>query len=146
MVATWAWATPSVPVPMAWAGACHAWTRPLSALLTDLKERGLLDDTLVVAMGEFGRSPKIQTKGPPGRVHWPQCFSAIMAGCGIRGGAVYGESDKIGASPESNPVTPQDLHATVLHALGVPLHDLTQNTGISAPLFSTGKPVLELFG
>ena len=131
---------------MAWAGACHAWTRPLSALLTDLKERGLLDDTLVVAMGEFGRSPKIQTRGPPGRVHWPQCFSAIMAGCGIRGGAVYGESDRIGASPESDPVTPQDLHATVLHALGVPLHDPTQNTGISRPLFSTGKPVMGLFG
>jgi hypothetical protein len=118
----------------------------LSSLLTDLKERGLLGDTLVVAMGEFGRSPKIQTRGPPGRVHWPQCFSAIMAGCGIRGGAVYGESDRIGASPESDPVTPQDLHATVLHALGVPLHDPTQNTGISRPLFSTGKPVMGLFG
>lgn len=118
----------------------------LSALLTDLKERGLLEDTLVVAMGEFGRSPTIQTKGPPGRVHWPQCFSAILAGGGIRGGAVYGESDKIGAAPVSDPVTPQDLHATVLHALGVPLHDPTLNTGITRPKFSTGKPVMQLFG
>ena len=118
----------------------------LSALLTDLKQRGLLEDTLVVAMGEFGRSPKIQTKGPPGRVHWPRCFSAIVAGCGIRGGAVYGESDKIGASPKSDPVTPQDIHATILHALGVPLHDPTQNTGISQPPFTTGKPEMELFG
>ena len=118
----------------------------LSALLTDLKERGLLDDTLVVAVGEFGRSPIIQTNGPPGRVHWPQCFSAIMAGCGIRGGAVYGESDKTGSVPKSHPVTPQDLHATVLQALGVPLVDLTRNTGISRPPFSTGKPVMELFG
>jgi hypothetical protein len=118
----------------------------LSALLTDLKERGLMDDTLVVAVGEFGRSPLIQTKGPPGRVHWPQCFSAIMAGCGIRGGGVYGESDRTGSAPKSNAVTPQDLHATVLHALGVPLNDLTKNTGISRPAFSTGKPVMGLFG
>lgn len=118
----------------------------LSALLVDLKQRSLLDDTLVVVMGEFGRSPKIQTKGPPGRVHWPQCFSAIVAGCGIRGGAVYGESDKIGARPKSDPVTPQDIHATMLHALGVPLHDPTENSGLSRPVFSTGEPVLDLFG
>ena len=118
----------------------------LSALLTDLKERGLLDDTLVVAVGEFGRTPIILTSGPPGRQHWPQCFSAIIAGCGIRGGAVYGESDKTGSAPVSNPVTPQDLHATVLHALGVPLLDLTKNPGISLPPFSTGKPVMGLFG
>ena len=118
----------------------------LSALLTDLKERGMLDDTLVVAMGEFGRTPVILTSGPPGRQHWPQCFSAIMAGCGIRGGAVYGESDKTGAAPKSNPVTPQDLHATVLHALGVPLQDMSRNTGIIRPPFSSGKPVMGLFG
>lgn len=118
----------------------------LSALLSDLKDRGMLDDTLVVAVGEFGRSPLIQTKGPPGRVHWPQCFSAIMSGCGIRGGAIYGESDRTGSAPKSNPVTPQDLHATVLHALGVPTDDLTKNTGINRPVFSTGKPVMGLFG
>ena len=118
----------------------------LSALLDDLKDRGLLDDTLVVCMGEFGRSPKIQTKGPPGRVHWPQCFSAILAGGGIRGGAVYGSSDKHGMAPETDPVTVQDLHATVLHSLGVPLFDSTQNTGLSRPQFSTGKPVKALFG
>ena len=118
----------------------------LSALLGDLKDRGMLDDTLVVAVGEFGRSPVIQTKGEPGRIHWPQCFSAIAAGCGIRGGAIYGESDKTGSAPVSNPVTPQDLHATVLHALGVPLTDLTRNTGIIRPPFSAGKPVMGLFG
>ena len=117
----------------------------LSALLTDLKQRGLLDDTLVVAMGEFGRSPIIQTKGPPGRVHWPNCFPAIMAGCGITGGAVYGESDKHGKAPKSDAVTPQDIHATILHALGVPLHDPTMNTGMAQPAFSTGKPILDLF-
>jgi len=118
----------------------------LSALLTDLKERGMLQDTMVVAVGEFGRTPIILTQGPPGRQHWPQCFSAIVAGCGIRGGAVYGESDKTGAAPKSNPVTPQDLHATILHALGVPLNDLGKNTGIIRPPFSSGKPVMGLFG
>ncbi len=118
----------------------------LSALLTDLKDRGMLDDTLVVAVGEFGRTPIILTQGPPGRQHWPQCFSAIVAGCGIRGGAIYGESDKTGAAPKSHPVTPQDLHATVLHVLGVPLNDLGKNTGIIRPPFSTGKPVMGLFG
>ncbi len=118
----------------------------LSALLTDLKERGMLNDTLVVAMGEFGRTPVILTQGPPGRQHWPQCFSAIVAGCGIRGGAVYGESDKTASAPKSNPVTPQDLHATILHALGVPLNDLGKNTGIIRPPFSSGKPVMGLFG
>ena len=117
----------------------------LSALLTDLKERGLLDDTLVVCMGEFGRSPKIQTKGPPGRVHWPQCFPALMAGGGIAGGGLYGESDKIGGQPIADAVTPQDIHATVLQALGVPLFDSTQNTGLARPQFSTGKPIKELF-
>lgn len=118
----------------------------LSALLTDLKDRGMLDDTLVVAMGEFGRTPVILTSGPPGRQHWPQCFSAIVAGCGIRGGAVYGESDATASAPRSNPVTPQDLHATILHALGVPLQDMNRNTGIVRPPFSTGKPVMGLFG
>ena len=118
----------------------------LSALLTDLKDRGMLQDTMVVAVGEFGRTPIILTQGPPGRQHWPQCFSAIVAGCGIRGGAVYGESDKTGAAPKSNPVTPQDLHATILHALGVPLNDLGKNTGIIRPPFSSGKPVMGLFG
>lgn len=117
----------------------------LSALLSDLKERGMLEDTLVVAVGEFGRTPTILTQGPPGRQHWPQCFSAIVAGCGIRGGAIYGESDKTGAAPKSNPVTPQDLHATVLHALGVPLSDIGKNTGITRPPYSMGKPVTALF-
>jgi hypothetical protein len=118
----------------------------LSALLGDLKDRGLMDDTLVVAMGEFGRSPTIATKGAPGRLHWPQCFSSIMAGCGVAGGAVYGSSDKKGGYPESDLVTPQDIHATVLHALGVPLHDNTMNNGLARPQFSTGRPIMPLFG
>lgn len=118
----------------------------MAALLTDLKDRGLMDDTLVVFMGEFGRTPKVLTQQPPGRQHWPKCFSAILAGCGIRGGAVYGESDKVAAYPKSDPVHPQDIHATVLHALGVPLHNPADNTGINRPAFSTGKPIKAIFG
>jgi hypothetical protein len=117
----------------------------LSALLADLDERGMLDNTLVVAMGEFGRSPMINTQGPPGRLHWPQCFSAILAGGGIRGGAVYGESDRTGAYVKSDPVRPQDLGATVLHALDVPTNSNMNNSGIPRPI-TTGQPVRKLFG
>jgi len=117
----------------------------LFGLFTDLKSRGLMDDTLVVVMGEFGRTPKVLTQQPPGRQHWPKCFSAILAGCGIRGGAVYGKSDKVGAAPESNPVHPQDIHATVLHAMGIPLDPATENSGVARPLTS-GKPLYGLFG
>ena len=117
----------------------------LSALLVDLEERGLLENTLVVVMGEFGRSPKINTKGAPGRLHWPECFSAIMAGAGIRGGAVYGASDKTGAYVKNKPVRPQDLGATVYHALDVPLDIRLGKDGISQPI-TTGEPILELFG
>jgi arylsulfatase A-like enzyme len=117
----------------------------LYGLFTDLKATGMMDDTLVVVMGEFGRTPKVLTQKPPGRQHWPKCFSAILAGCGIRGGAVYGKSDKIGAAPESDPVHPQDIHATVLHAMGIPLNLAADNSGVSRPL-TAGKPVLDIFG
>ncbi|MEX2176300.1 MAG: DUF1501 domain-containing protein [Pirellulaceae bacterium] len=117
----------------------------LAALLSDLADRGLLESTLVVCLGEFGRTPKILTQEPPGRQHWPQCFSAILAGCGIRGGAVYGKSDKHAAQVESNPVRPEELAATIYHALGVPLNEPQNNSGISRPI-TTGKPILELFG
>ena len=117
----------------------------LAGLLSDLKERGMMDNTLVVAMGEFGRTPKILTQNPPGRQHWPKCFSAIMAGCGIAGGAVYGKSDKHGAYVTSNPVRPEEMAATIYHALDIPLNEPQNNSGISRPL-TTGKPVLGLFG
>lgn len=117
----------------------------LSALLIDLEERGLLDSTLVVVTGEFGRTPRINTnQGIPGRQHWPSCYSAILAGGGIRGGMVYGESDKIGAYVKDKPVRPQDLSATIYHALGVPFESRVTKDGISRPL-STGQPILELF-
>lgn len=89
-----------------------------SALLEDLDQRGLLDETLVVAIGEFGRTPKINSKG--GRDHWGPVFSFTLAGAGISGGQVYGSSDKNGAYPASNKVRPGDLTATLFHLMGIP--------------------------
>ena len=119
----------------------------LSALLTDLKDRGMLDNTLVVVTGEFGRTPRINQNGgaTPGRQHWPHCYSSILAGGGVRGGAVYGESDKIAAYVKDKPVRPQDFSATVFHALGVPYESRVTKDGLSRPL-STGQPLLDLFG
>src|SRR5258708_7352369 len=118
----------------------------LSALLIDLEERGLLESTLVVVAGEFGRTPRINQQGAnPGRQHWPSCYSAILAGGGIRGGAVYGESDQIGAYVKDKPVRPQDLGATVFHSLGVPLDLRLGKDGFTRPI-SSGQPILELFG
>ncbi|HVX12992.1 MAG TPA: DUF1501 domain-containing protein [Pirellulales bacterium] len=97
-----------------------------SALLDDLADRGLLDETLVVWTGEFGRTPRIGQRnsdagaGADGRDHWPGCFSAVLAGGGIAGGQVYGSSDRYAAFPSSNAVAPVDFVATVYHALGVP--------------------------
>jgi uncharacterized protein (DUF1501 family) len=97
-----------------------------SALLDDLSDRGLLDETLVVWTGEFGRTPKVGQRnsdagaGRDGRDHWPGCFTTVLAGGGIPGGMVYGRSDKHAAYPASDPVAPLDLVATVYHLLGVP--------------------------
>ena len=117
----------------------------LAGLLSDLKERGMLDNTLVVVTGEFGRTPKILTQQPPGRQHWPQCFSAIMAGAGIGGGNVYGKTNRHGAYVTSNPIRPEEMSATIYHALDIPLNEPQNNSGISRPL-TTGKPVMALFG
>jgi hypothetical protein len=91
--------------------------RAVSALLEDLAQRGLLDETLVVVTGEFGRTPKFNPQG--GRDHWPNVFSTLVAGGGIRGGQVYGSSTRDGAYVASDPVTPGDLAATLYHCLGV---------------------------
>jgi hypothetical protein len=115
-----------------------------SALLEDLDERGLLHQTLVVCLGEFGRTPKISSNG--GREHWPGCHSVVLAGAGIRGGQVYGASDKIAAWPDSDPVSPEDLAATIYHALGVDLQtELRDHLGRPRYLCE-GKPLLALFG
>jgi hypothetical protein len=118
----------------------------LSALIIDLDERGLLERTLVVVTGEFGRTPNIHSlETVPGRHHWHQCYSAMLAGGGIRGGAVYGESDKIGAFVKDKPVRAQDFGATVFHSLGVPLELRLGKDGFTRPI-SSGQPLLELFG
>ena len=88
-----------------------------SALVNDLDERGMLDETLVVCMSEFGRTPRFNGRG--GRDHWGHVFSVALAGGGILGGQAYGASDAIGAYPKEGKVTPQDLTATILHALGI---------------------------
>ena len=114
-------------------------------MLAALEERGMMDNTLVVVTGEFGRTPKVLTQQPPGRQHWPKCFSSIIAGAGIGGGHVYGKSDKHGASVTNNPVRPEEMAATIYHALDIPITGPQNNTGISRPI-TTGKPVMELFG
>jgi len=101
-----------------------------SSLLENLSQRGLLDNTLVVAMGEFGRTPRINPSG--GRDHWAQCWTILMAGGGIKGGRVYGSSDRIGAEPRDNPVTPAMVAATIHHAMG-------------SSVESGAKPIYELF-
>jgi hypothetical protein len=90
--------------------------RGVSALLDDLGSRGLLDETLVIVMGEFGRTPKVVGNG---RDHWAQCFSGLFAGAGVKGGGIIGRSDKIGAFPATTPYTPDDFGATVYNALGI---------------------------
>jgi hypothetical protein len=117
----------------------------VSALLDDLHQRGLLDTTVVVVVGEFGRTPKITSNPFPGRDHWPQCYSALLAGGGIPGGQVYGASDKIGAFVAQDPVPPQDLHATLYSLLGIPPHTRYGPDGISLRA-SEGEPIRRLVG
>ena len=132
------------------------WRHPVfdqtvSALVQDLAARGLLAKTLVLAIGEFGRSPKIgapttNNVGPGGRDHWPSCYTCLMAGGGVRGGQVYGESDRYGAYPSNNPVHPYDIGATVFHALGID-HATEYRDTLNRPrqLVEHGGPVVGLF-
>jgi len=111
-----------------------------AALIADLSERGLLESTLVIAMGEFGRTPKLNPRG--GRDHWPRVFSAVLAGGGIRGGQIVGASDRMGESPLDQPVTPADLALTIYRALGIdPALELTTPDGRPIPLIREGRPV-----
>ena len=102
----------------------------LAALLDDLSVRGMLERTLVVVMGEFGRSPKVNAAA--GRDHWNFCYGLMLAGGGIKRGHVYGASDKSGGRPASNPVTPADIVATIYHCLGVP-KDLELRDNLNRP-------------
>lgn len=115
-----------------------------AALLDDLEERGLLESTLVVWMGEFGRSPKINAD--TGRDHWPGCFSVLLAGGGIRGGQVIGASDNIGGSPHDRPVTPADIHASMYAALGYDPKTISYASADGRPIALTeGSVIGELF-
>jgi hypothetical protein len=117
-------------------------------LIRDLHARGLLDETLIVWMGEFGRSPRVQnTKqfGPDGRDHWPNCYTVLFAGGGVIPGAVYGSSDRIGAYPATDPASPDDIAATMFWSLGIdPATEV--NDGLGRPLpIAAGKPITSLF-
>jgi hypothetical protein len=122
---------------------CPSFDRSFSALLEDLAQRGLLDETLVAVAGEFGRTPRINATS--GRDHWAPSYTQLLAGGGVRGGQVYGASDSIGAYVKDLPVTPDDFTATIHYAFG-----LAPETAIRDPLdrpvaISRGTPVTALF-
>jgi len=121
-----------------------------AALLDDLHERGMLDETLVIWTGEFGRTPRIGQRnsdagaGRDGRDHWPGCFTTVMAGGGIRGGAVFGKSDRHAAFPASDPVAPADVIATAYHALGVPDDQVLPDTGGRPHFVRPGRAIRDV--
>jgi hypothetical protein len=114
----------------------------LPTLLEDLEQRGMLDETLVVWMGEFGRTPKINKN--VSRDHWPKCYSVLLAGGGVKRGFVYGKSDKTASEPDENGVTPEDLTATIYYLLGVdPKAEIMDLQDRPLPI-SSGKPIYEV--
>ena len=116
-----------------------------AALINDLDQRGLLDETLVVALGEMGRTPKANDKW--GRGHWSTLFPAVLAGAGVRGGIVYGETDKHAEYPIDNPVSPEDLAATIYQRLGVdPEIRLPDQQGRPVHIVQGGSPIDAIFG
>jgi hypothetical protein len=131
---------------------CPKLDSALPTLIADLDERGLLKDTVVLAIGEFGRSPKMgistsgNTNGAKGRDHWPYCYTALMAGGPVARGAVYGKSDKTGSSPAENPVHPVQLLATVYHAMGINPHTMVKNHLDQPRELVQAEPVVDLFG
>jgi uncharacterized protein (DUF1501 family) len=122
--------------------------RAVSALLDDLQGRGMLEETLVVLLGEFGRTPRVHPLAPgdvPGRDHWPAVFPAVFAGGGVLGGQVIGKSDRLGAHPISRSFGPPDLAATIYNALGVdPATELIDRLGRPLRLCD-GEPIAPLY-
>jgi len=114
----------------------------LPTLLSELESRGLLEDTLVVWMGEFGRTPKINKN--VSRDHWPQCYSVLLAGGGVKGGFVYGASDEHGMLPAEHPARPDDLAATVYHLLGIDPHTEIRDRGDRPLPIAAGNPIKEI--
>jgi hypothetical protein len=124
-------------------GLAPTFDQAFSALLEDLHDRGLLSETVVIAMGEFGRTPKLNTRG--GRDHWPRVFSVVLAGAGIPGGQVIGASDRVGESPQDNPITPADLAHTIYTLLGVdPARELHTADGRPVAINQGGRMIREL--
>jgi uncharacterized protein (DUF1501 family) len=122
---------------------CPMFDRAYTALLADLHQRGLLESTLVVAMGEFGRTPELNPRG--GRDHWPGCWSIVFAGGGVRGGQIIGVSDAHAAEPKDRPVSPAEVAATIYRSLGIDPHThLAVPDNRSVPL-AEAEPIEELF-
>ncbi len=136
---------PFISVPQMKEQVAPMYDRGYSALIEDLDERGMLGDTLVTTLAEFGRTPKVNPAG--GRDHWPQCFTVSFAGGGTQGGRVVGKSDPIGGLPAERPVEPPDIVATVFHSLGLdPKALLPGPSGRPFPLVDFGAdPIRELF-
>lgn len=117
--------------------------RALSALIEELEQRGLLADTLIAWIGEFGRAPRIN--GSAGRDHHPFCYSGLLMGAGVAGGQIYGASDSRGAYPAESPVGPRDYAATLMHALGIGPEDKLVDTGGRPRLLMGGAPLTQLW-
>lgn len=145
------WDTHRNNFPMLREHRCPVFDHSLSAFIEDMAARGLLQRTLVVAIGEFGRSPKIgapttNNVGPGGRDHWPECYSFLAAGGGVRPGQVYGQSDRHGAWPKTDAVHPYDLLATIYHALGIdPATQYNDTLNRPRRLVESGRPIVGLF-
>lgn len=124
-------------------GLIPLFDQAFAALVSDLDDRGMLDETLVIAMGEFGRTPRINTRG--GRDHWPRVFSAALAGGGVPSGQIIGASDRIGESPADTPVSPADLVCSVYSLLGIdPRTEMQTADGRPIQVNRNGKPIPQL--
>ena len=125
---------------------CPMYDKAYTALIKDLDQRGLLGDTLVCNLAEFGRTPKVNPAG--GRDHWPQCFTVYFAGGGVKGGQIIGASDPIGAAPADRPVGPANVAATIFHSLGFKMDTMLPGpAGRPFPIVDSGNaPIHELFG
>jgi uncharacterized protein (DUF1501 family) len=147
-----AWDTHRDHFPLLKRSLLPPFDQAMSALLEDMHLRGLLAETLVVLLTEFGRTPKIGQvvssagSARDGRDHWPYCYTVMFAGAGVPGGAIYGASDKQGAYPSREPVTPEDIAATIYEALGIaPETEIRDPLGQPHPL-SRGRPIRSLLG
>jgi uncharacterized protein (DUF1501 family) len=147
-----AWDTHRRHFPLLKQSLLPYFNRAFSALLEDLDQRGLLAETLVVALGEFGRTPRLGqiTSGAgadaAGRDHWPHCYSVLLAGGPVRGGAIYGRSDRFAAYPAADAVTPEDIAATIYQALGIAAETTLVDPLGRPQAVATGRPLGEILG